>query len=203
MTAHPPGPQVRRYRPPDRATVLAAVVSAFAEDPLFQWVWPDRERYAELATDFFGLLLEARIGGGEVWVADGGAASAMWNPPGGLYEQLPEDAWPSLQTRFTPAEQDRWASYDAAVQVPEDAGPHWYLGVLATDPERLRTGLASAVLRPVLAAADRTGTPAYLETAAERNLAFYAHQGFHPVHEANPPGGPRCWVLRREPEPAP
>ena len=147
-----------RLSTPARERALQSVVAAFAVDPLLRWVWPDEDRYAGCAGRFFGLLLDLRLMGGEVWVAGGGAA----------------------------------------VAVPADAGPYWYLGVLATDPAYQRRGLASAVLAPVLAAADRTGTPAYLETASATNVAYYARHGFIPAREVDLADGPRCWLMRRD-----
>ncbi len=192
---------VRRCHPGDREATLRTVVDAFAADPLLRWVWPDAERYQTLAHSFFGLLLDLRVEGGEVWLADGGDAVAMWNPPGGLYGPPAKDRWAAVRAGFSSEECARWDRYDAEVSVPEDAGHHWYLGTLATSPRRLRQGLGAAVVAPMLAAADRTGMSAFLETANEANLSFYSRLGFTAVGEATmPDAGPRCWVMRREPD---
>jgi GNAT superfamily N-acetyltransferase len=193
---------VRRLLPHERDPALATVVAAFATDPLLRWVWPDDGRYAEVAPAFFGLLLDLRMESGEAWAADGDGAVAMWDPPGGLYVPAREGRWAEIQTEFTPREREQWAAYDHTMAVPPHAGPHWYLGVLAADPARKRTGLGSAVVAPMLGAADRARLPAYLETASEVNLAFYARHGFTPVSEATMDAGPRCWLLRREPREA-
>lgn len=190
---------VRRCRPGERDRALVTVVAAFAADPVLRWVWPSDERYDTCAPPFFGTLLDVRREAGEVWVADGGAAVAMWDPPGGLYLQVPETRWAQLREGYTPAERAAWAAFDAALSVPESAGPHWYLGVIATEPARQGTGLGRAVTSPVLAAADRVGLPAYLETATERNLAIYRRLGFEVEREVDVPHGPRAWLMRREP----
>jgi hypothetical protein len=53
---------------------------------------------------------------------------------------------------------------------------------------------------PVLAAADRAGQAAWLETMSARNLVFYDRLGFEVEREVDlPDGGPRCWLLRRDP----
>lgn len=193
---------VRRLLPHERDAALATVVAAFATDPLLRWVWPDDARYAEVAAAFFGLLLDLRMESGEAWAADGDGAVAMWDPPGGLYLPAREQRWTEVQTGFTPREREQWAEYDHTMAVPADAGPHWYLGVLATDPTRARTGLGSAVVAPMLGAADRARLPSYLETSSEVNLRFYGRHGFAPVSEATLAAGPRCWLLRREPREA-
>jgi ribosomal protein S18 acetylase RimI-like enzyme len=193
-------PQVRRLAADQRDRALATVVGAFASDALLRWVWPEDRRYADCAQAFFGLLLDLRLAGGEVWAADEGLAVAMWDPPGGLYVTPAEDPWPALHATFTRTERDRWSAFDAAMAVPADAPPYWYLGVLATATDHQGLGLGSAVTAPVLAAADRAGQPAWLETMGERNLRFYARLGFTVQREADlPGGGPRCWLLRRDP----
>jgi hypothetical protein len=54
-----------------------------------------------------------------------------------------------------------------------------------------------------LAAADRTRVSTYLETASDANLRFYGQLGFAPVREAEMPGGPLCWLMRRDPREVP
>lgn len=191
---------VRRLEPAERDTALTSVLAAFSTDPLLRWVWPEDERYDGCAPGFFGLLLDLRRAGGEVWAAEGGRAVAMWDPPGGLYARPVEDPWPPLQAGFTEAERGRWATYDAALAVPPDALPYWYLGVLGTAPDSRRRGLGAAVLAPVLAAADRTRSAAYLETASDANLTFYGRLGFVVERVVDlPDDGPRCWLMRRDP----
>jgi GNAT superfamily N-acetyltransferase len=198
----PPAPvAVRRLLPGEREAALATVVAAFASDPLLRWVWPVDDRYATVGPAFFGLLLDLRMEAGEAWGADGTAAVAMWDPPGGLYLPAREGRWAEVQEGFTAREREQWAEYDQTMAVPSEAGAHWYLGVLAADPARKRTGLGSAVVAPMLGAADRARLPAYLETASDVNLHFYARHGFTPVLEATlTGGGPTCWLLRRDPQ---
>jgi ribosomal protein S18 acetylase RimI-like enzyme len=200
-------PTVRRCPPSGRDRALATVLAAFATDPLLRWVWPGQERYDGCAPTFFGLLLDLRIEAGEVWVAqpeyseDTAIGSvAMWDPPGGLYLPAAAERWARVHAGFTAAERAAWAHYDDALGVPASAGAHWYLGVLATDPARQGTGLGRAVATPMLAAADRAGLPAYLETASDTNVAIYRRLGFEVAREVDlPDGGPRCWLMRRDP----
>lgn len=200
----PPGqpasrPDVRRLEPAERDDAIESVVAAFATDPLLRWVWPEDERYQRCAPAMFSLLLDLRRAGGEVWAAERGAAVAMWEPPGGLIVTPATDPWPAVQEAYLPAEKARWETYEQALAVPADASPYWYLGVLATHPDRQGRGLGRAVVAPVLAAATRARAAAYLETASEANVGFYLSLGFVVEREAAlPDGGPVCWLMRRD-----
>jgi GNAT superfamily N-acetyltransferase len=78
--------------------------------------------------------------------------------------------------------------------------PHWYLAVLGTDPPRQGCGVGSSLLEPVLSRCDAEGLPAYLESSKERNVPFYARHGFEVTKTIDlPGGGPRLWLMWREP----
>jgi len=57
-------------------------------------------------------------------------------------------------------------------------------------------GRGSALLEGVLTRADDAHAPAYVESANERNLAFYQRHGFEVVEEFTLLGkGPRVWGM--------
>jgi predicted N-acetyltransferase YhbS len=96
------------------------------------------------------------------------------------------------------------ASYnDAVAAVCPSEDNWWYLGVLATRPERRREGLATAVLRPILRQADRLGIACCLETSTPENRRFYERRGFTQATAVALPGGPATWWLRRAPMSSP
>jgi GNAT superfamily N-acetyltransferase len=69
--------------------------------------------------------------------------------------------------------------------------------VLATHPDHQRSGLASAVIAPIIARADMDGLDCCLETSTARNRAFYGRRGFTESTELSIAGGPPTWWLRR------
>ncbi len=80
------------------------------------------------------------------------------------------------------------------------AGPtiHWYLATVGTRPDRRREGLASLVIRAGLAACDRAGLPAAVETSNEANCRLYERLGFQNAGDRIAPDGAlRVWVLVR------
>jgi GNAT superfamily N-acetyltransferase len=100
------------------------------------------------------------------------------------------------------AGEEAWARlgrYNGAVAGAVPAEPHWYLGVLATKPERRKEGLATAMLSPILNEADRLGIACCLETSTLVNRRFYECRGFTQATEIVLLGGPDTWWLRRPP----
>ncbi len=179
-------PQVRRIRPGERDAVLAFVVTAFRADPQVRWWFPDDDRYVEQASRFFGVLLDTRIEGGEVWVDDACGAVAMWIPPGGnlIGPELAAARYAAVVAELPPGCARRVAATDEAVDRLLPGRAHWYLGVLACHPDRRGLGLGAAVAAPVLAAADRAGLPVALETALPANVGYYTRRGFAVVGTA-------------------
>jgi ribosomal protein S18 acetylase RimI-like enzyme len=81
---------------------------------------------------------------------------------------------------------DSYADTLHAACVPS---PHWYLFVIGVEPECQGRGVGDALLRPMLARADREGTPVYLETHNRGNVGFYQKYGFDVAEEGRMPGG--------------
>jgi GNAT superfamily N-acetyltransferase len=204
MASMPSPPSSRTADPGDRWAVVRTIVRAFTEDPLVRWFFPDDAAYERRASAFFGYLFDIRVVHGEIHVAGDCAAASLWNRPDRSMPQPEQDRlWATdVAPGAEPGELDRLDAMEEAVDAVRPAGPHWYLGVLATDPLRRGGGLARAVLQPVLERADADGFPALLETGARENLPFYARFGFDVLAEARVSGGPPLWAMWRPPQAA-
>jgi GNAT superfamily N-acetyltransferase len=183
--------------PGERTGVVATVAAAFAHDP--GWAFILDGEYERLVTHFVAAVFDVRVESHNVWVTDDLAAVAMWDSPS-RRDAAPghaESVWARYRAIAGDHAFERLASYREAVAAVSPAEPHWYLGVLATHPERQREGLATAVLRPILNDADRLGLPCCLETSTADNRRFYRRRGFTQATEIPLPGGPPTWWLRR------
>jgi GNAT superfamily N-acetyltransferase len=191
------GPVIRRALPRERTGVVATVAAAFAEDP--GWAFILGEQYERLAAHFVAALFAVRVACQNVWVTDDLAAVAMWDSPD-RRDATPvytERIWTSYRAIAGEDAFERLAVYNAAVSAASPAQPYWYLGVLATHPQRQREGLATAVLRPILDEADRLGIACCLETSTAENRRFYERRGFTQAKEIVLPGGPPTrWLCR-------
>jgi GNAT superfamily N-acetyltransferase len=188
----------------DRDVVVETFVQGFVDDPVLRFFFPDDATYPSFATTFFGFLVDLNLGGGEIFLTTGGAAAAVWTPPGGpglpdariaerweaeIVPLLPEDALERL---------DRFEVAGGRIGPPKGLR---YLGVLATRPDHRGRGHARAVLSPVLERDDRDGIGAHLETGTPANLAFYERFGFRVHAETDIEDGPRLWSLVRDARP--
>jgi ribosomal protein S18 acetylase RimI-like enzyme len=177
--------EVRRIRTGERAVALETIVAAFRRDPQVRWWFRGEDEYDESAPGYFGVLLDTRIEGGEVWVADGGRAVALWVPPGGnlIGPELASARYSTIVAALSAGAAERIQRTDEAVDQLLPPGAHWYLGVLACHPDHRGNGLGWAVAAPVLAAADRAGLPVALETASPVNVGYYTRRGFAVIGE--------------------
>jgi GNAT superfamily N-acetyltransferase len=193
---------VRKAKPSDRADVLKTLTAAFRYDAIIRYQFTDDATYDARAEAFFGHYFDVRLEGGEIFVAEDGAGAALWNPPGGnrLGSEYVEAHW---RAQVVPAlSPDEIARYDAFREVLDamtPAEPHWYLGLLGTRPERQRTGVARALLEPMLDRADDESMPVFLETGVPGNVEIYRRFGFAPIADEAVPDGPRVWGMVRKP----
>ncbi len=180
---------------------MASTAAAFADDPAWSFFFGDD--YDRLAPLFAGVLFDLRVGAGTVWVTGDRASAALWEAPAGDAGppepgERSEEAWGEYRALAGPEVWARLVEYERAVDAARPTTPYWYLGVLATRPDRQGHGLATAVTAPVLATADSDGIDCCLETSTARNRAFYERRGFTEATEVHITGGPPTWWLRRK-----
>lgn len=65
---------------------------------------------------------------------------------------------------------------------------HWYLFFIGVDPDHQGKGIASRLIRPMLARFDREGVSCYLVTQNEQNVPLYEHYGFGVISRSTIPG---------------
>jgi GNAT superfamily N-acetyltransferase len=192
-------PVIRRALPGDRTEVVATVATAFAEDP--GWAFILGEEYERLVAHFVAAIFDVRVAAHNVWVTDELAATAMWDSPS-KSDAAPghaESVWARYRAIAGEDAFARLAIYNQAVAAVSPAGPHWYLGVLATHPQRQRQGLATTLLTPILNEADRLDLACCLETSTTDNRRFYERRGFTKATDILLPSGPPTWWLCRPP----
>jgi GNAT superfamily N-acetyltransferase len=194
-------PGLRRAAAGDHARLAEVLVRAFWPDPFHRWLFPDEASRAARQKVFFERVLAIYGRYGAVLTTPGLCGAALWDPP--------RDGGPSLAElaafvfRVLPVfglRSLRIAQGMAPMTALHPDEPHWYLAVLGTDPAEQRSGVGTALLRPVLARCDRDGIAAYLEASRIENVPYYERFGFEVVAPlAMPSQGPVIYRMKRAP----
>jgi ribosomal protein S18 acetylase RimI-like enzyme len=196
----------RRATVADVDSLVEMLARAFDDDPVASYLFRGDRRHRRGLRRFFSIQLRHMyLGDGEVWTTEDRKGAALWAPPGKPEPGL-RDLW--FLCPLVPDLLGLGRSFpDAARLLAEvtrrrPSQPHWYLATIGTDPASQGRGVGTALLRSVLDRCDEEGLPAYLESSKERNLAFYGRQRFEVTGELQVPrGGPRLWLMWREPRP--
>lgn len=167
--------QPRTASPKEADWVTSLMTLGFADDPSCRYLYPDAEQYLTFFPEF------VRLYGGDAF-ANGGAhviddvAAALWLGPGVhsdaaaiddlLRRSVAPSALPELFEVYAKMEQGR----------PEE--PHWFLPLIATDPLARGGGAGSALLEYGLAACDRDGLLAHLDSTHPKSIPLYERHGF-------------------------
>jgi len=156
--------------------VIATLVSAFLEDPVERWLFPESHEYLahfpEFVAAFGGTTFEQQT----AWALGDFDAVALWLRPG---SQPDADAIVEVLSRTVAADRhDDMFSVLEQMDSAHPTYPHWYLPWLGVDPARQGTGLGGKLLSQCLAVVDADHLPAFLETPNPRTISFYERHGF-------------------------
>lgn len=190
----------------DVAGLARVLGRAFEDDPLMAWMVPDPRRRAAALPKLFATMVRhhfLRHGGVEIAADPDGsvAAAALWDPPG-LWNQTTAEALRMLPTFLLTMRRHarRGQDVDDLMKSHHPEEPHWYLGVIGSDPDVRGGGYGHALMRSRLDRCDAEGAPAYLESTKESNVPYYLRFGFEVTGElVVPRGGPTMWPMWRRP----
>jgi GNAT superfamily N-acetyltransferase len=189
---------VRRATIADLARVCRTARMAFADDPLFRWLYPDLDDYHSQSPGAWHHVGRRSVALGCTYTTDDAVAIGMYFPPGRPAVEVDDDT-PIPGVR--PPNPGLLAKFAALGEVMHDHTPtdeHWYLNVLATHPDWQRQGLGAAIIAPIAEICRLEGLPLYLETQTAANVAYYSHLGFAVRSEWDVPlDGPHMWGMIR------
>lgn len=179
-----------------------ALARAFHEDPFFVHVMADTGRRAAQLRWWMRCMLGYGLACGEVYTTADLCGAAVWLPPDAPDISIARAAragWWQAPWRLGATAVARLWQINAAGDVAKRRLPirRWYLMTLGVAPERQGQGVGSALVQPVLAAAGAAGTPCSLETATERDVAFYRKHGFDVVEEHALGADGHFWAMVR------
>lgn len=176
----------------DRATVVQA--RAFMNDPLWVYLIPDLRQRQIYLPRFSRVLFRFGILNGQAYgVGDPLGGVALWSAPAqktrlsaALRAGFPRLLFSPFLFQFVRAGEIFGRFGEMQKQYAPD--PHYYLNTISVLPEAQGQGLASKLIRPILAQADREGVSTYTETMTPSNVGLYQHYGFQVMEEYRVPG---------------
>lgn len=188
----------RRFAPvaeSDQARVISTLVSAFIEDPVERWLFPEPLAYLTHFPTFAAAFSGEAFARRTVWMLEEFAAVAVWFPPG--VEPAAEAIVAVLSASVSPEQHADTFAVLEQMDAAHPSFPHWYLPWLGVDAPRRATGLGGQLLKRCLAVVDDDHLPAYLETPSPRTIPFYQHHGFEVTNVAQAGGCPPITSMLR------
>lgn len=177
---------VRRATRADLTQLSVTAITAFGEDPVMRWLYPDDDEYFRPGGETIRRAMAGWVEHNEVWCTDDCAALAVWIQPG--RPEAPDDgAAPTSPP--SPELLERFGIIGPLMAQHTPTEDHWYLQLLATHPDWQRQGLGAALMAAKFESADRDGIPCHLETETLVNVAYYRRHGFDVHAEFDIPAG--------------
>ncbi len=194
-------PIIRNAEPADLDKLVDTLSDSFAQDPMFNWVFPKVQLYPF----FFRMLVrDVYLPRGIVHIEDQGRAAALWLPPQERFQVVPRLGLLKFGFRLIredglrPVWRLRQQGLVFARHLPSE--PHYYLQFLGCRQQDQGRGIGAALLRQGTRICDERGMPAYLESSNVRNLPLYQRHGFKVMDaQAVAKNGPMVWFMWREP----
>jgi GNAT superfamily N-acetyltransferase len=186
----------------DLPAAVETLARAFYADPVWGWAFPDPERRLEQHSVVWRAIAESALAYESAWILGECAAVALWIPPAKLeLSPAAEERVEVLMREMLGAGAARvleaFERFDAAHPQGE---PHYYLSLLATNPDHSGRGLGMGLLANCLARIDAEGAPAFLESSNPLNTPRYERLGFSVCGEFElPDDGPNVTQMWRDP----
>jgi ribosomal protein S18 acetylase RimI-like enzyme len=178
-----------------RAEAYATLVSAFREDPVERWLYPEAEQYLVHFPEFLAAFGGNAFTHQTVWMLGEFSAVALWLPPG--TEPDGEAITTVLTQSVAPSQHGDLFSVLEQIDAAHPRYPHWYLPWFGVNAELHGRGLGGELMRHCLNVVDASHLPTYLETPNPRNLSFYERYRFEVTGEAQAGACPPVTFMSR------
>lgn len=181
----------------EKHEVLNTLMLAFSGDPCLRYMLDTPQKLLTGFHAFAGAMGGAALDHGTAWIAEDGAAAALWLPPG-----VSSDQERMLTVIGEHARAEKLPTLGEVGETipryhPEE--PHWYLAMIGVDPARQGRGYGSAILKESLRRCDEEGVAAYLESSNPKNVPLYERHGFEVLGFIQPGDFPGLYPMLRRP----
>lgn len=169
-------PEVKSAGASIRESAISIIVLGFAADPMARWAWPESSEYLRMMPRFVNAIGGRAFEHRTAYITEGARAAALWLPPGVEPDEAEMGAVMEQSLRSEIAADIGAVMKGMAEHHPRE--PHWYLPLVAADPNWIGQGLGTLLMKHALRRCDEEGVAAYLESSNPRNISFYERHGF-------------------------
>jgi ribosomal protein S18 acetylase RimI-like enzyme len=176
-----------------RATEVMS--SAFRDDPLWVYLFPEVEQRQRILPKFFRVVLTLGISSGQAYgVGSPLEGVAVWGAPDSKSTfNLPlllQNGLPQLVLSRFPFRAIKAAKiFGQFERMHREYAPmpQYYLTTIGVRPEAQGKGIASKLIKPFLAKSKDEGCTVYTETITPQNVSLYQHYGFKVMEQYSVP----------------
>jgi GNAT superfamily N-acetyltransferase len=181
----------------DEGRAYQTLVSAFMDDPVERWLYPELPQYLTCFPQFLAAFGGRAFDEQTVWRLGEYAAVALWMPPN---TDPDGEAIGAVLTETVSS--DKHSETFAVLEQMDSAHPtypHWYLPWFGVKSDLQRRGTGGQLLEHCLVeTADADHLPVYLETPNPRTIPFYQRHGFKMTGRAQAGGCPPITFMLRK-----
>jgi ribosomal protein S18 acetylase RimI-like enzyme len=182
----------------EQSRVYATLVSAFKNDPVERWLYPEVEQYLARFPDFLAAFGGQAFATECVWMLGNFDAVALWLPPGVSVDT--EAIVNTLAGSVSLRQHEDLFLILEQMDAAHPKYPHWYLPWLGVAPGRQGQGIGSRLMQHCIDFVDETHRAAYLETPNPRTISFYERYGFEVTGQAEAGSCPPITFMTRPPQ---
>ena len=180
--------QTRRAIRDDIGPAAQMLASAFADDPWFQWLYPESSQWPDAPAAWFRLVLDRVFDKGHTYLA--AHAACAWIPPD---VEFPSEfdvglAVDLLSSQIGERAAEALGVIGSAGASFQDRPPRFHCVYVGVPLLSQRQGAGSALLARILNECDAEGFPASLTSTNDVNLSLYRSLGFVEINEIPIPG---------------
>lgn len=183
-----------------REKAMSTLALGFAADPVARFLFADPARWLSAGRRFMDAFGGRAFDHGTAFVADDCRAVALWLPPGISPDEETMGAISEEEIGLRPEIAEAATGLFEGMAKYHPHEPHWYLPLIAADPNWLGRGLGAALMKHVLARCDKDGVIAYLESSNPRNISLYERHGFRIMGEIRSADAPVMTPMLRQPQ---
>lgn len=177
---------------------------AFFNDPFYVWIMPDENKRIQQLEWWMSILLKYTLLYGEIHFTEDRKAVAMWlGPDRPIVNDFKIFSMGLILYPIKIGFRNFMRALDISGQWDKEHKKmnrrHYYLMVIAVEPELQGKGIGSRLMEVGLKKADNDGLECFLETVTPEDVQFYRKHNFNVIFNKGFGLKDQYWIMTRKP----